>query len=296
LKKLLSLSIRSRSMRNPSPPKAVSTESGKDGRRLFHKKKSSDINPLNGIVYNPNPETESISDISCLGVASTTFESSTNTSSIEDWLRDGATTSQQGLSKAEGERKSFAPQGLTQAEKLTKLNSHSGQENNIQFCKNLVAISTEEGGKSAESLTKQFQGSIGDPDILSKLKKEFDKGDEGLLSCLSFLKETVAEQKQVYELLGSRIVEEDLLFRSLGDKIRKYKAKFYEAQDVHKKSLQTSVLQKDTTEDEQKKSTLSTRKIANLKGSSSRSAKSRAQPRLLLKINQLHENRTSTER
>merc|ERR1712243_262687 len=102
----------------------------------------------------------------------------------------------------------------------------------------------------------------------------------GLISCLSFLRETVAEQKKVHQQLGLRIREEDLLFRSLGDKIRN---------EVYKKSQQTSVLLK--TEDEQKKSTLSKAKIVSQKGSSTRSTKSRAQPRLVLKINQLHESR-----
>jgi len=242
---------------------------------MFRKKKSTEINPL--LMYNPYPG---------LGVGSTTFASTRNTSSIEDWLQDAGARSQERLIKAKAERKSFAPKELTQSEKLTKLNSHSGQEKKIQDCGNLVAISTEEGGKSTKSLPK-FVGSVGDPDILSKLKKEFDKGDEGLMSCLSFLKETIAEQKQVHQQLGSRIKEEDLLFRSLGDKVRKAKVKLYRAHEVHKKLQQTSALQKYKTEDEQKKSSLSTEKIVNQKGSLSRSTKSRAQPRLVLKINRL---------
>jgi len=269
-------------MRNPLPPKAVSTESGRESR-VFHKKKFSEISPL--IMYNPNLDSESISDFNYTGgVASTSFDSTT--SSIDDWFQDAAASSQQGRIKAKAEGKSLAPQGVTQSEKNTKLNSYSGQEKKMQVCDNLVSISTEKGGKYTESLPKHFVGSFSDPHILSKLKKEFDKGDEGLMSCLSFLKKTIDEQKQVHQQLRSRIKEEDLLFRSLGDKVRKAKAKLYEAHEVHNKSQQTSVAKKYTTEDEQKESSLSTRKIVNQKGSSSRSTKSRTQP-LLLKMNQL---------
>jgi len=276
-------------MKNSLPSKAVSTESGKGGRRV---KKKTDINPLNGIVCDPSADSDSISaDFSCLGVASTTFESSTNThtytSSVEDWFQDGTTSSLQVLNKAETEKNRFAPQELTQSEKLSKLNSPPEQEKKVQVCENFGVISREEGSESTESVTKPVLGSVGDPDILSKLKKEFDKGDEGLMSCLSFLKETVEEQKKVHLKLGSRIKEEDLLFRSLGYKIRKHMAQLYKALQVHKKFQQTSVLQKYKTEDEQKQSTSSTGKIAKQKGSSSRSTKSRAQARLVLKINQL---------
>jgi len=271
-------------MKNSLPSKAVSTESGKGGRRV---KKKTDINPLNGIVCDPSADSDSISaDFSCLGVASTTFESSTytntNTSSTDDGCQDNAASSLQVLKKVEAEKKRFAPQEITQSEKLSKINSHNEQEKKIQDNENLVIIGTEEDGTSTESLAKDILGSVADPDILSKLKTEFDKGDEGLMSCLSFLKETVEGQKQVHLELGLRIKEENLLFRSLGDKIRKHKAKLYEAMRV-----QNSILQKYKTEDEQKQSTSSKRKIANQKGSLSRLAKSRAQSRLVLKINQL---------
>jgi len=251
-------------MVNPLPPKAVSTESGREGRIVFHKKKSSDISPV--LLNNPKPDSESISDFSYPGVASTTFDSSSNTSSIGDWFQDAAASSRQGLIKAKAEGKSLTPQGLTQSEYLSKLHSRSGEEKEIHICENLVSISSEEGGKSTKSLPKHFVGSFSDPDILSTLKKEFDKGDEGLMSCLSFLKEMIAKQNQVHQQLGSRIKEEDLLFRSLGDKVRKAKAKLYEAHEVLKKSQQTSVVQKYKTEDEQKKSSLSTGKIVNQKG------------------------------
>jgi len=103
------------------------------------------------------------------------------------------------------------------------------------------------------SLNKKFSGSIGDPDILHKVKKEFEKGDDGLMSCLSFLKEAVAEQKQVNTQLGLRIKEEDEWFRSLGEKINKQKAQLNEVLEVHRRSQLTSNAK---AEAEQKKSAL----------------------------------------
>jgi len=79
-------------------------------------------------------------------------------------------------------------------------------------------------------------------------------------------------------------------------KIQKYKAKLQEAQEVDKKSVQKLVLNQAKTLDGQKKSSLSTGKIANQKGTWSRITKSKAQTELVLKINQPRESRTSAER
>jgi len=98
------------------------------------------------------------------------------------------------------------------------------------------------------SFCEHLSASIEDPDILVTLKKEYDKGDTGVLSCLSFLKETLIEQKKVNRHLHLRIKEEDELFRSLGDKVKKNKARLYELLETHRKSLYTS---KPTTVEEQ---------------------------------------------
>jgi len=163
---------------------------------------------------------------------------------------------------------------------LTKVNSHSVQEKNIPVGGSLLLFKSVDDCKSnTASLNRQFTGSIGDPDILPKLKKEFEKGDDGIVSCLSFLKETVAKQTRVNKQLGLRIKDEDLLFRSLGEKIKRHKETLNEILAVHSNSQQKSNAK---AEAEEKKSArrLTREKIEHQKSSNHRSAKSSTQPKL----------------
>jgi len=178
-------------------------------------------------------------------------------------------------------------QDVTHQEKLTKLNSHSVHEKNIPVGGNLLSLKSVDDCKSnTASLNRKFTGSICDPDILPKIKKQFEESDAGLMSCLYFLKETVGEQKRVNKKLRLRIKDEDLLFRSLKKKIKKNNEKLNKILKVHPKSQQKSNAKAEADE---KKSArlLSQEKIEHQKSSNNRSAECGARPRLTLKINRL---------
>jgi len=233
---------------------------------------------------------ESITEDGC--PSGPTIESITNAS--VDGPVGTVNSSQQEVAKAETGSNNLAPRkDVTHQEKLTKLNSHSVQEKNISVHENLLSLKSEDECKSNNPYPNmQFTGSIGDLDILDKLKKEFEKGDIGVI--LSFLSKTVQEQKRVNKQLGVRIRDEDLLFRSLGEKITKHKAKLNEILEVLPKSNQKLNAE---AEAEQKKSArrLSREKIKHQKSSNNHSAECSTRPKLTLKINKLFKNRTSLE-
>jgi len=206
------------------------------------------------------------------GEASTGIDSSTN-------LRSGTVTVT--WSPQEDLINLSPPQDVAHQEKVTMLNSHSLQEKYIPVCGNSLPFKPKDDCKSNIARSnKKFTGSIDDPDILDQIKKEFEKGDTGLMSCLSFFKEALAELKRVNKRLGVRIMEEDLLFKSLGEEINKQKAKLNEVLEVHRRSQLTSNAKAEAVQEKSTKR-LSQEKIDT--GCSSDSST----PKLILKINQL---------
>jgi len=267
----------------PVTSKTSSSESEKDEKRSLNCNKTTfEIDPLSGIAFSSSSnESECTSEVSYPGKGSTTVESSPNTFA-DDSPQDTVTSSQQEIAKTEADVKNLTPrQDVTHQEKLT--NSHSVQEKNTPVGGNLFSFKSVDDCKSN---TTQFTGSMGDPDILPKLKKEFEKGDAGLMSCLYFLKETVGEQKRINKKLLLRITDEDLLFRSLKRKINKNKEKLNKILKVQPKSQQKSNAKAEA--EEKKSAKLSSReKIEHQKSSNNHSAECGARPRLTLKINRL---------
>jgi len=217
--------------------KTSSSESEKDDKQSLNCNRSTfEIDPLSGIAFNSSTESNCTSDVRFPGRGSTTIESCPNTIPGNS-PQDTVTSSQPEIAKTEADVKNLTPrQDVTHQEKLTKLNSHSVQEKKIPVGGNLLSLKSVDDCKSNTTcLNRKFTGSICDPDILPKIKKEFEDGDAGLMSCLYFLKETVEEQKRVNKKLRLRIKEEDLLFRSLKKKI-KNKEKLNKILKVHPKS------------------------------------------------------------
>jgi len=202
------------------------------------------INPLGAIIDTPSPASQ-ISDFS--GPSSTTIESSSFTSGYEEWIIDPVT---RGLTKVQADVKNLSPRkDATQPENLTKLNSHR-HKRNIPVDGNVLSFKSKGGCQSLTgSKSKQLTGSIDDPEILDKLKKEYEKGDAGIISCLSFLKEKLVEQKKANRQLYLRIKVENELFRSLGDKVKKHKVKMYEILEANREAEGFSRVK---TEDDQK--------------------------------------------
>jgi len=203
------------------------------------------VNRLTAAIHSERPDSYLI-DFNGLSIL-TPIESRSDTSGCEECMIDPITRE---VTKVQADVKNLPPrQDATQPENLTKLNSHR-HERNIPVDENVLSFESKGGCQSKTgSEIKQLTGSIDDPDILGKLKKEYDKGDAGIMSCLSFLTEKIVEQKKANRQLYLRIQDEHELFRSLRDKVKKQKVKMYEILEANREA---EGLSRGKTEDEQK--------------------------------------------
>jgi len=95
-------------------------------------------------------------------------------------------------------------------------------------------IPSSTGSKKLDSRSwlKNFDACITDPEVLTNLRKEREKGPKGFFFCLSFLQKALKKQRQVNKALDVRINNEKLLLLELRDKIQRCKAKLMEASKI----------------------------------------------------------------
>jgi len=91
-----------------------------------------------------------------------------------------------------------------------------------------IASPTGSRKLDSRSWLKNFDGCITDPEVLTNLRKQHDKGPAGYFFCLSFLQNACKKQRRVNKTLDVRINDEKLLLIELREKIRRCKGELME--------------------------------------------------------------------